>query len=101
MACMSFFPARSRSPGRGGSSPICARGRSSARCLCWTKLRTTVRASRRTSLLRLPRRDFDELIMSHPQILALVSELTDDRRRQTDAILSGTADVGEEGLLLV
>jgi len=51
--------------------------------------------------LRLPRRDFDELIMSHPQILALVSELTDDRRRQTDAILSGTADVGEEGLLLV
>ncbi len=61
----------------------------------------TVRASRRTSLLRLPRRDFDELIMSHPQILALVSELSDDRRRQTDAILSGTADVGEEGLLLV
>jgi CRP-like cAMP-binding protein len=61
----------------------------------------TVRASRRTSLLRLPRRDFDELIMSHPQILALVSELTDDRRRQTDAILSRTADAGEEGLLLV
>jgi len=61
----------------------------------------TVRASRRTSLLRLPRRDFDELIMSHPQILALVSALTDDRRRHTDAILSGTADVGEDGLLLV
>lgn len=61
----------------------------------------TVSATRRTSLLKLPRKDFDELIMSHPQILALVSELTDDRRRQTDAILSGTADVGEEGLILV
>jgi len=61
----------------------------------------TVSATRRTSLLKLPRKDFDELIMSHPQILALVSELTDDRRRQTEAILSGTADVGEEGLLLV
>jgi CRP-like cAMP-binding protein len=61
----------------------------------------TVSAARRTSLLRLPREDFDELIMSHPQILVLVSELTDDRRRQTDAILAGTAAMGEQGLILV
>ena len=61
----------------------------------------TVAAVRRTSLLRLPRKDFDELIMSHPQILVLVSELTEDRRRQTDAILSGAAASGPEGLILI
>ena len=61
----------------------------------------TVTALRRTSLLRLPREDFDEIIMSHPQILVLVSELTEDRRRQTDAILSGTAAIGAEGLILI
>ena len=38
-------------------------------------------ASRRTSLLRLPREDFDALISSHPQILAHVAELTEERLR--------------------
>jgi len=38
--------------------------------------------SLRTSLLRLPREDFDAIILSHPQILMLVSELTDERRKQ-------------------
>ena len=61
----------------------------------------TVTALRRTSLLRLPREDIDEIIMSHPQILVLVSELTEDRRRQTDAILSRTAAIGAEGLILI
>ena len=61
----------------------------------------TVSSTRRTSLLRLPREDFGELIMSHPQILVLVSELTDDRRRQTDAILSGTAGAADDALILV
>ncbi|HLL56132.1 MAG TPA: cyclic nucleotide-binding domain-containing protein, partial [Myxococcaceae bacterium] len=61
----------------------------------------TVAATKRTSLLRLPREDFDELILSHPQILILVAELTEDRRRQTEAVLSGAAVHGEEGLLLV
>ncbi len=61
----------------------------------------TVAASKRTSLLRLPRADFDTLILSHPQILVLVSELTEDRRRQTEAVLGGAAAAGEQGLLLV
>ena len=61
----------------------------------------TVTALRRTSLLRLPREDFDEIIMSHPQILVLVSELTEERRQQTDAILSRTAATGAEGLILI
>jgi CRP-like cAMP-binding protein len=66
-----------------------------------TPATATVAATKRTSLLRLPREDFDALILSHPQILVLVAELTEDRRRQTEAVLSGAAVHGEEGLLLV
>lgn len=46
----------------------------------------TVRTTRRTSYLRLPKEDFDHLIMSHPQILEQVAELTDERRRQNAAL---------------
>ena len=66
-----------------------------------TPATATVTATRRTSLLRLPREDFEELIMSHPQILVLVSELSDDRRRLTEAVIQGSARVGERGLILV
>jgi CRP-like cAMP-binding protein len=45
----------------------------------------TVSATRHTSLLRLPREDFDRLILSHPQILAHVSELTDERAKANAA----------------
>jgi CRP-like cAMP-binding protein len=47
----------------------------------------TVKATRRTSFLRLPREDFDELIMSHPQILEQVAELTDERRKTNASLL--------------
>jgi hypothetical protein len=49
----------------------------------------------------MARKDFDALILSHPQILVLVSEMTDDRKRQTEAVLSGAAVVGDEGVMLV
>ncbi|MCC6335199.1 MAG: cyclic nucleotide-binding domain-containing protein [Myxococcales bacterium] len=45
----------------------------------------TVSSARHTSLLRLPREDFDRLILSHPQILAHVSELTDERAKANAA----------------
>lgn len=41
----------------------------------------TVRATRHTSLLRLPKQDFDTLILSHPQVLEHVAELIDERRK--------------------
>lgn len=41
----------------------------------------TVRALRHTSLLRLPKHDFDRLILSHPQVLEHVSTLIDERTR--------------------
>jgi CRP-like cAMP-binding protein len=41
----------------------------------------TVRAARHTSLLRLPKQDFDVLILSHPQVLEHVSVLIDERKK--------------------
>lgn len=51
-----------------------------------TPATATVLATRRTSLLRLPREDFDALILTHPQILVLVSELSEQRLRRTEAL---------------
>jgi CRP-like cAMP-binding protein len=56
----------------------------------------TCAAARRTSLLRLPREDFDQIMVSHPQILNLVSELTDERRKQNAALASRAPKDGAE-----
>jgi CRP-like cAMP-binding protein len=60
-----------------------------------TPATATVTALRNTSLLRLPREDFDTLILTHPQILALISELSEARQRSTEAVL-GTAPQSSE-----
>lgn len=57
----------------------------------------TVTAARNTSLLRLPREDFDTLILTHPQILALVSDLSETRQRQTKALLGEGPETSESG----
>jgi CRP-like cAMP-binding protein len=54
-----------------------------------TPATATVTAARNTSLLRLPREIFDTLILTHPQVLVLVSELTEARQRSNDARLGG------------
>ncbi|WNZ65768.1 cyclic nucleotide-binding domain-containing protein [Myxococcus sp. MxC21-1] len=64
-----------------------------------TPATATVTATRHTTLLRLPRADFDALISSHPQILALISNLSDERLRRTQRVLT-EAGV-EEDLILV
>lgn len=57
-----------------------------------TPATATVTAMRRTSLLRLPREDFDSLISSHPQILMLVAELTEHRQRLNALPMAADAD---------
>ena len=47
----------------------------------------TVTALSNAILLRLPRESFQELVLTHPQILELVSELTEKRKSATEAIL--------------
>ncbi|WP_233585223.1 cyclic nucleotide-binding domain-containing protein, partial [Corallococcus sp. CA054B] len=70
-----------------------------------TPATATVEATRHTTLLRLPREDFDSLISSHPQVLMLVSDLSDERLRRTQHVLDsqgGTAhDDDDEDLILV
>lgn len=66
-----------------------------------TPATATVMATRRTSLLRLPREDFDALILSHPQILVLVSELSEQRLRRTEALTGGPViELSAEDLLV-
>ncbi|RKH69586.1 cyclic nucleotide-binding domain-containing protein [Corallococcus aberystwythensis] len=69
-----------------------------------TPATATVEATRHTTLLRLPREDFDSLISSHPQVLMLVSDLSDERMRRTQHVLdtqSGSAADDDEDLILV
>ncbi|AKQ66170.1 PKA regulatory subunit-like protein [Myxococcus hansupus] len=64
-----------------------------------TPATATVTATRHTTLLRLPRADFDTLMSSHPQILAMISDLSDERLRRTQRVLT-EAGV-EEDIILV
>jgi CRP-like cAMP-binding protein len=49
----------------------------------------TVTSQGNAIVLRLPRESFQELVLTHPQILELVSELTEKRKSATEAILHG------------
>ncbi|RYZ40729.1 MAG: cyclic nucleotide-binding domain-containing protein, partial [Myxococcaceae bacterium] len=72
-----------------------------------TPATATVEAARHTTLLRLPREDFDSLISSHPQVLMLVSDLSDERLRRTQRLLDAATDAAglaqddEDDLILV
>ncbi len=54
----------------------------------------TVKAKTNASVLRLPRDKFDTLVISHPQILELISELSDERLAKTSNLLA------EKGILI-
>lgn len=56
----------------------------------------SVSATRRTLVLRLPKAVFDELMFTHPAVLEVVSELTDERTRLYEQIVSGEVEVPEE-----
>ncbi|HEU4382469.1 MAG TPA: cyclic nucleotide-binding domain-containing protein [Anaeromyxobacteraceae bacterium] len=70
-------------------------------CLRKTPAAATVVARRHGTVLRLPRGEFDELVVTYPQILELVSELTDERQHTLQAILDGAAEFTDEGMVLV
>jgi CRP-like cAMP-binding protein len=70
-------------------------------CLRKTGATATVTVRRPGSLLRLQRADFDALVMTFPTVLELVSELSEERAQNLDAILSGSAVFTEDGLVLI
>jgi CRP-like cAMP-binding protein len=69
-------------------------------CLRKAPASASVVVRRPGTLLRLPRREFDELVSSYPQILELVATLSEERAENLDAILSGHAEWTDEGLVL-
>ena len=60
----------------------------------------TVTSQGNSILLRLPRENFQELVLTHPQILELVWELTEKRKSATEAILQGQGE-GHDGMSFV
>ncbi len=60
----------------------------------------TVTSQANSILLRLPRENFQELVLTHPQILELVSELSEKRKGATEAILQGQGE-GHDGMSFV
>lgn len=70
-------------------------------CLRKAPASASVVVRRGGTLLRLPRKDFDELVSTYPQILELVAELSEERAENLDAIVSGRAEWTEDGLVLV
>jgi len=60
----------------------------------------TVTTLSNTILLKLPRENFQELILTHPQILEMVSDLTEQRKSNTLAVLSGQGP-GHDGMSFV
>ncbi len=70
-------------------------------CLRKSGATATVTVRRPGSLLRLQRADFDALVMTFPTVLELVSELSEERAQNLDAILSGSAVFTEDGLVLI
>jgi CRP-like cAMP-binding protein len=61
----------------------------------------TVTAKRKALILRMPKAAFDELKFTHPAILEVVSELTDQRAKVTEQILAGHMDAPREAFALV
>ncbi len=70
-------------------------------CLRKAPASASVVVRRGGTLLKLPRRDFDDLVVSYPQILELVAELSEERSESLDAILTGRAQWTADGLVLV
>lgn len=70
-------------------------------CLRKAPASASVVVRRAGTLLRLPRKDFDELVVTYPQILELVSTLSEERAENLDAILSGHAAWTDGGLVLI
>lgn len=60
-----------------------------------------VTTTRTSIVLRLPRRSFSESAATIPQLLAHISELSEARKRTTQAILRGEMEYREDGLVLV
>lgn len=61
----------------------------------------SVKTLRKSIVLKLPKRSFSEIVATHPQLLAKITEISQERLKTTDAILKGQLVFSEEGLVVV
>jgi CRP-like cAMP-binding protein len=61
----------------------------------------TMRAVTKSFLLELPAAVFREVIMTHPQVLMIVSDLADSRRQALQRVLAGQGEYPTGGMRLV
>ncbi|MCK6552582.1 cyclic nucleotide-binding domain-containing protein, partial [Myxococcota bacterium] len=61
----------------------------------------TITATTDCIVLRLSKRDFDEVIMTHPQVLELVAKVSEERQTENTAALEGWPPRAEAGAALV
>jgi CRP-like cAMP-binding protein len=61
-----------------------------------------IKTLKKSIVLKLPRRTFSEIVSTHPQLLAHISDLSEERSKTTQAILSGQLQFSEQdGLVLM
>lgn len=61
----------------------------------------SIKTLRKTIVLKLPRRTFSEIVSTHPQLLAHISELSQERDKTNEAIEQGRLTFSQEGLTVV
>jgi CRP-like cAMP-binding protein len=63
------------------------------------KTTATVATSQKTGLFKLPKSVFNEVILTHPQILEVIADFSDQRKKNTQRVLSGAATMAESGMV--
>lgn len=63
------------------------------------KTTATVRTTLKTSLFKLPKAIFNEVILTHPQILEVIADFSDQRRDHTKRVLAGAGSMAAQGIV--
>lgn len=64
-----------------------------------TKTTATVTASQKTGIFKLPKSVFNEVILTHPQILEVIADFSDQRKKNTQRVLSGASAMANAGMV--
>ncbi len=61
----------------------------------------SIKALRKSIVLKLPKRRFSEILSTHPQLLAHISDLSAERERTNKAIAAGQMKFSDNGLVVI
>jgi CRP-like cAMP-binding protein len=64
-----------------------------------TKTTATVSTAQKTGLFKLPKSVFNEVILTHPQILEVIADFSDQRRKNTQRMLAGASSMAANGIV--